>query len=37
MNASPMAHPFHLHVWPMQIVAAEDTGLRPGDRNGGTS
>ncbi|MGN6445593.1 multicopper oxidase family protein [Amnibacterium sp.] len=20
VNASPMAHPFHLHVWPMQLV-----------------
>ena len=23
-NASPMDHPFHLHVWPMQVVAADD-------------
>ena len=24
VNASPMAHPFHLHVWPMQLVDAVD-------------
>jgi FtsP/CotA-like multicopper oxidase with cupredoxin domain len=24
VNASPMDHPFHLHVWPMQVVAADD-------------
>jgi FtsP/CotA-like multicopper oxidase with cupredoxin domain len=23
-NASPMDHPFHLHVWPMQVVDAVD-------------
>ena len=23
-NTSPMDHPFHLHVWPMQVVAAAD-------------
>ncbi|HET6967291.1 MAG TPA: multicopper oxidase domain-containing protein, partial [Ornithinibacter sp.] len=23
-NASPMDHPFHLHVWPMQVVDADD-------------
>lgn len=23
-NPSPMDHPFHLHVWPMQVVAAPD-------------
>ena len=23
-NASPMEHPFHLHVWPMQVVDAPD-------------
>ncbi|WP_120522116.1 multicopper oxidase family protein [Arthrobacter celericrescens] len=26
-NASPMDHPFHLHVWPMQLV--EEGGLVP--------
>jgi FtsP/CotA-like multicopper oxidase with cupredoxin domain len=26
-NSSPMDHPFHLHVWPMQIV--EDRGKTP--------
>jgi FtsP/CotA-like multicopper oxidase with cupredoxin domain len=20
VNASPMDHPFHLHVWPMQVI-----------------
>ncbi|GAA4407481.1 multicopper oxidase family protein [Fodinibacter luteus] len=29
-NASPMDHPFHLHVWPMQVVAAPDAA--PGGR-----
>jgi FtsP/CotA-like multicopper oxidase with cupredoxin domain len=31
VNTSPMAHPFHLHVWPMQVVAAADlpTSGRP--------
>jgi FtsP/CotA-like multicopper oxidase with cupredoxin domain len=31
VNASPMAHPFHLHVWPMQVVASADlpTSGRP--------
>jgi FtsP/CotA-like multicopper oxidase with cupredoxin domain len=24
-NSSPMDHPFHLHVWPMQVVDAPDT------------
>jgi FtsP/CotA-like multicopper oxidase with cupredoxin domain len=23
-NPSPMDHPFHLHVWPMQVVRADD-------------
>jgi FtsP/CotA-like multicopper oxidase with cupredoxin domain len=23
INDSPMAHPFHLHVWPMQVVARD--------------
>jgi FtsP/CotA-like multicopper oxidase with cupredoxin domain len=23
-NSSPMAHPFHLHVWPMQVLEAPD-------------
>ena len=23
-NTSPMDHPFHLHVWPMQVIAADD-------------
>lgn len=23
-NSTPMAHPFHLHVWPMQVVEAAD-------------
>lgn len=23
-NATPMAHPFHLHVWPFQVIAASD-------------
>ena len=25
-NTSPMDHPFHLHVWPMQVVDAPDAG-----------
>lgn len=29
-NASPMDHPFHLHVWPMQVVEAE--GVNPSER-----
>jgi len=28
INPSPMDHPFHLHVWPMQIV--EERGQTPG-------
>ena len=27
-NTSPMDHPFHLHVWPMQVVAAPDSTPR---------
>jgi FtsP/CotA-like multicopper oxidase with cupredoxin domain len=23
-NTSPMDHPFHIHVWPMQLIAADD-------------
>jgi FtsP/CotA-like multicopper oxidase with cupredoxin domain len=23
-NSTPMAHPFHLHVWPMQVLEAPD-------------
>ncbi|WES63820.1 multicopper oxidase family protein [Microbacter sp. GSS18] len=23
VNSSPMSHPFHLHVWPMQVVALD--------------
>ena len=23
VNSSPMDHPFHLHVWPMQLMAIE--------------
>ncbi len=23
-NSSPLAHPFHLHVWPFTVVAASD-------------
>lgn len=26
-NPTPMDHPFHLHVWPMQVVAANGTAL----------
>src|SRR5665648_1228522 len=26
-NTTPMDHPFHLHVWPMQII--DDNGLEP--------
>ncbi len=26
-NASPMDHPFHLHVWPMQVVDAPDADV----------
>ena len=29
-NTSPMDHPFHLHVWPMQVVAAETWTPRGG-------
>jgi FtsP/CotA-like multicopper oxidase with cupredoxin domain len=28
INPSPMDHPFHLHVWPMQII--EEQGQTPG-------
>lgn len=28
VNTTPMDHPFHLHVWPMQVMSAPD--LRPG-------
>lgn len=30
-NPTPMAHPFHLHVWPMQVIAGPDVvaGARP--------
>lgn len=29
-NPTPMDHPFHLHVWPMQVISAP--GLRRADR-----
>ena len=30
-NSSSMDHPFHLHVWPFQVVARSDGGAdRPG-------
>jgi FtsP/CotA-like multicopper oxidase with cupredoxin domain len=29
-NATPMDHPFHLHVWPMQLVAPESDATRDG-------
>ncbi|MGH4023700.1 MAG: multicopper oxidase domain-containing protein, partial [Pseudonocardiaceae bacterium] len=28
VNTSPMVHPFHLHVWPAQVVA-DSTGTPP--------
>ena len=28
-NTTPMDHPFHLHVWPMQII--DDNGLEPAE------
>ena len=26
-NTSPMDHPFHLHVWPMQVLSIADTAI----------
>ena len=26
VNTSPMDHPFHLHVWPMQIISVNGGG-----------
>jgi len=28
-NTSQMDHPFHLHVWPMQVVSIADTPVQP--------
>ena len=28
-NATPMAHPFHLHVWPFQVIEASDQRTPP--------
>ena len=28
-NATPMAHPFHLHVWPFQVIDASDQRTPP--------
>ena len=28
-NASPMAHPFHLHVWPFQVIETSDRRTPP--------
>ncbi|MCB0995933.1 MAG: multicopper oxidase family protein [Acidimicrobiales bacterium] len=28
-NVSPMAHPFHLHVWPFQVLEASDGRVPP--------
>ena len=27
VNDSPMAHPFHLHIWPMQVIREGDTAV----------
>jgi FtsP/CotA-like multicopper oxidase with cupredoxin domain len=27
MDAGPMDHPFHLHVWPMQIIEENGHGM----------
>jgi FtsP/CotA-like multicopper oxidase with cupredoxin domain len=29
VNASPMDHPFHLHVWPMQLIDDNGQGVGP--------
>ena len=30
VNRSPMDHPFHLHVWPMQLIAINGRPVEPG-------
>jgi FtsP/CotA-like multicopper oxidase with cupredoxin domain len=32
VNASPMDHPLHLHVWPMQVVAEDDRPVEDVER-----
>lgn len=29
VNRSPMDHPFHLHVWPMQLIAENGRPVEP--------
>ena len=31
VNTSTMDHPFHLHVWPMQLVEVAGVGITPTD------
>jgi len=30
VNSGPLAHPFHLHVWPFTVTAASDGGPTTG-------